>query len=159
MARGLWWQDWAGSAIDFHFAGFVRYMAKVNPFMPSSTIPFLAWAATVAELSLGSLWYSVSGFGGPPWAAPCRWQSLALPWPSPSESSRRWTTRRSPHPQERCFWRCIKTAKWEPNHEQFQRHERAKQRLAWVRLFASVDWMLVAAPSLIWGASFLTVSL
>jgi putative oxidoreductase len=36
-----------------NFAGFVRYTAKVNSFMPVSTIPFLAWAATVAEFSLG----------------------------------------------------------------------------------------------------------
>lgn len=36
-----------------NFAGFVRYTAKVNSFMPASTIPFLAWAATVAELSFG----------------------------------------------------------------------------------------------------------
>jgi len=35
------------------FDGFLRYTAKVNSFMPASTIPFLAWAATVAELSLG----------------------------------------------------------------------------------------------------------
>ena len=35
------------------FAGFVRYTAKVNSFMPPSTIPFLAWAATVAELFFG----------------------------------------------------------------------------------------------------------
>src|SRR5919201_2303343 len=35
------------------FAGFVRYTAKVNSFMPASTIPFLAWAATVAELFFG----------------------------------------------------------------------------------------------------------
>jgi uncharacterized membrane protein YphA (DoxX/SURF4 family) len=35
------------------FAGFVAYTAKVNAFMPSSTIPFLAWAATVAELFFG----------------------------------------------------------------------------------------------------------
>jgi putative oxidoreductase len=31
----------------------VNYTAKVNSFMPASTIPFLAWAATAAELSLG----------------------------------------------------------------------------------------------------------
>ena len=36
-----------------NFAGFVEYTAKVNSFMPSSTIPFLAWAATAAELTLG----------------------------------------------------------------------------------------------------------
>jgi len=35
------------------FAGFVRYTAEVNSFMPVSTIPFLAWAATVAELFFG----------------------------------------------------------------------------------------------------------
>lgn len=34
-----------------NFAGFMRYTAQVNSFMPASTIPFLAWAATVAELA------------------------------------------------------------------------------------------------------------
>jgi uncharacterized membrane protein YphA (DoxX/SURF4 family) len=36
-----------------NFAGFVEYTAKVNSFMPAVTIPFLAWAATAAELLLG----------------------------------------------------------------------------------------------------------
>jgi len=36
-----------------NFAGFVAYTAKVNSFMPASTIPFLAWAATALELSFG----------------------------------------------------------------------------------------------------------
>jgi len=36
-----------------NFAGFMHYTAKVNSFMPASTIPFLAWAATVAEFCLG----------------------------------------------------------------------------------------------------------
>jgi putative oxidoreductase len=36
-----------------NFAGFVDYTAKVNSFMPASTIPLLAWAATAAEFSLG----------------------------------------------------------------------------------------------------------
>src|SRR5213078_3020938 len=35
------------------FAGFVRYTAKVNSFMPPSTIPFLAWAATITEFFFG----------------------------------------------------------------------------------------------------------
>jgi len=35
------------------FAHFVHYTAQVNSFMPAFTIPFLAWAATVAELVLG----------------------------------------------------------------------------------------------------------
>jgi|SRR5271154_130749 putative oxidoreductase len=36
-----------------NFDGFMQYTARVNSFMPASTIPFLAWAATAAELSLG----------------------------------------------------------------------------------------------------------
>jgi putative oxidoreductase len=35
------------------FTGFVEYTTKVNSFMPASTIPFLAWAATAAEFFLG----------------------------------------------------------------------------------------------------------
>src|SRR5437867_11823455 len=35
------------------FAHFMQYTAEVNSFMPAFTIPFLAWAATVAELLLG----------------------------------------------------------------------------------------------------------
>jgi putative oxidoreductase len=38
-----------------HFANFMQYAAKVNSFMPRSTIPFLAWAATCAETSCGVL--------------------------------------------------------------------------------------------------------
>src|SRR5215469_15674722 len=36
-----------------NFANFEKYTAQVNSFMPASMIPFLAWAATVAELSFG----------------------------------------------------------------------------------------------------------
>jgi len=36
-----------------NFEGFIHYTAWVNSFMPPATIPFLAWAATAAELSLG----------------------------------------------------------------------------------------------------------
>lgn len=36
-----------------NFTNFEQYTAQVNSFMPGPTIPFLAWAATVAELSLG----------------------------------------------------------------------------------------------------------
>jgi putative oxidoreductase len=32
---------------------FVEYTGEVNSFMPASTIPYLAWGATVAEISLG----------------------------------------------------------------------------------------------------------
>jgi uncharacterized membrane protein YphA (DoxX/SURF4 family) len=47
---------WRGRNVGYgNFDGFVRYTAKVNSFMPVSSIPFLAWAATVAELVLGVL--------------------------------------------------------------------------------------------------------
>jgi putative oxidoreductase len=36
-----------------NFANFMKYTAEVNSFMPASTIPFLAWAATAAELFFG----------------------------------------------------------------------------------------------------------
>ena len=43
-----------GSKVGYgDFTGFVRYTAQVNSFMPPSTIPLLAWAATVAELFFG----------------------------------------------------------------------------------------------------------
>jgi putative oxidoreductase len=44
---------WRGEPGLKHFPAFVRYTAEVNSFMPSAVIPFLAWAATAAELSLG----------------------------------------------------------------------------------------------------------
>jgi len=36
-----------------NFATFEKYTAQVNSFLPAFTIPFLAWTATGAELSLG----------------------------------------------------------------------------------------------------------
>jgi uncharacterized membrane protein YphA (DoxX/SURF4 family) len=46
---GLW-----GKNVGYgNFANFVHYTAEVNSFMPAFTIPFLAWAATVAEFTLG----------------------------------------------------------------------------------------------------------
>ena len=44
---------WRGEPGLKHFPAFVRYTAEVNSFMPPAVIPFLAWAATAAELSLG----------------------------------------------------------------------------------------------------------
>src|ERR1700731_417590 len=38
-----------------NFANFTKYTAEVNSFLPASMAPFLAWAATIAELSLGML--------------------------------------------------------------------------------------------------------
>jgi uncharacterized membrane protein YphA (DoxX/SURF4 family) len=46
---GIWGRD-VGYG---DFAHFVQYTAEVNSFMPASTIPFLAWTATAAELVLG----------------------------------------------------------------------------------------------------------
>jgi len=36
-----------------NFANFLRYTAEVNSFMPSYTIPFLGWSATVLEFFFG----------------------------------------------------------------------------------------------------------
>jgi putative oxidoreductase len=47
---GLYWGRNVGYG---NFDGFMRYTAEVNSFMPAATIPFLAWAATAAELFLG----------------------------------------------------------------------------------------------------------
>jgi len=47
---GLYWGKYAGYG---NFDGFMKYTAQVNSFMPGFTIPFLAWAATVAEFGLG----------------------------------------------------------------------------------------------------------
>jgi putative oxidoreductase len=44
---------WDGKVGWDHFAKFTQYTAAVNSFMPVSISPFLAWAATAAELSLG----------------------------------------------------------------------------------------------------------
>jgi hypothetical protein len=35
------------------FAGFLRYKAEGNSFAPAATLPFLAYAATIAELTPG----------------------------------------------------------------------------------------------------------
>jgi uncharacterized membrane protein YphA (DoxX/SURF4 family) len=47
---GLWRSKNVGYG---NFEGFIRYTAKVNSFMPASSIPFLAWSATIAKLALG----------------------------------------------------------------------------------------------------------
>ncbi|WP_243304819.1 hypothetical protein [Geothrix oryzisoli] len=49
-SRFGWWGPGRGYGT---FANFMKYTAQVNSFMPARTIPFLAWAATVAETSLG----------------------------------------------------------------------------------------------------------
>jgi putative oxidoreductase len=51
-----------------NFDGFISFTAKVNSFMPAFSIPFLAWAATVAELVLGVLLL---------WGLWLRWTGLA----------------------------------------------------------------------------------
>jgi putative oxidoreductase len=51
-----------------NFAKFTEYTRQVNSFLPAFVIPFLAWAATVAELSLGialiiGIWPRWAAFG------------------------------------------------------------------------------------------------
>jgi putative oxidoreductase len=62
---GLWRGRNAGYG---NFDGFISYTAKVNSFMPAFSIPFLAWAATIAELVLGVLLL---------WGLWLRWTALA----------------------------------------------------------------------------------
>lgn len=59
---------WHGSLDMKHLADFLIYTAQVNSFMPASSIPYLGWAATLAETLLGTL--LILGW----WA---RWVSLA----------------------------------------------------------------------------------
>jgi uncharacterized membrane protein YphA (DoxX/SURF4 family) len=46
---------WNGTFDPKHFADFLEYAGEVLSFMPKATIPYLAWAATVCETSLGIL--------------------------------------------------------------------------------------------------------
>jgi putative oxidoreductase len=51
-----------------NYANYVKYAGEVNSFMPASAIPFLANAATVAELSFGlllvlGLWVRFAAYG------------------------------------------------------------------------------------------------
>jgi putative oxidoreductase len=60
---------WRGRNVGYgNFDGFIKYTAKVNSFMPASSIPFLAWAATIGELVLGVLLL---------WGLWLRWTALA----------------------------------------------------------------------------------
>ena len=61
---GLWGKDQGWG----NFANFETYTAQVNSFMPTFTIPFLAWTATIAETALGialilGLWPRWSALG------------------------------------------------------------------------------------------------
>src|ERR1700731_501251 len=83
-----------------NFANFTAYTAQVNSFMPAFIIPFLAWAATVAELSLGI--GLILGFW-PRWVASAPqffFFFLARRWPSLSGSNHRWTIPSFPHLRE-----------------------------------------------------------
>ena len=44
---------WQGTPGMSKFGGFLEYTAEVNSFMPTWTIPYLAWAATASETGLG----------------------------------------------------------------------------------------------------------
>jgi putative oxidoreductase len=46
---------WEGTPDLECFARFKQYAAEVNSFLPAAAIPFLAWAATVAETGCGIL--------------------------------------------------------------------------------------------------------
>lgn len=62
-----------GSNTDYgNFANFLKYTARVNSFMPASTIPFLGWSATLFEFTFGVL--LVLGL----WTRWVAWGSAAL---------------------------------------------------------------------------------
>jgi putative oxidoreductase len=46
---------WDGRFDVKHFSGFLEYAGEVLRFMPKASIPFLAWAATACETTLGIL--------------------------------------------------------------------------------------------------------
>jgi len=46
---------WHGTFDPSHFSVFLEYAREVLAFMPPVTVPYLAWAATVCETSLGIL--------------------------------------------------------------------------------------------------------
>jgi uncharacterized membrane protein YphA (DoxX/SURF4 family) len=47
---------WWGRGVGYgSYQNFVKYTAEVTSFMPAGAVPFLAWAATAAELVLGVL--------------------------------------------------------------------------------------------------------
>ncbi|MGB9362166.1 MAG: DoxX family protein, partial [Candidatus Sulfotelmatobacter sp.] len=58
-----------------HFSSFMQYAAEVNSFLPPAVIPFVAWAATVAETSCGIL--LILGLW-PRWVSPASAVLLAL---------------------------------------------------------------------------------
>jgi putative oxidoreductase len=69
MSRFGWWGEGVGYG---SYANFVRYTGEVNAFMPAATIPYLAHAATAAELGLGvALMLGV-------WPRATAWASAAL---------------------------------------------------------------------------------
>ncbi|RJS25947.1 hypothetical protein DRW03_05615 [Corallococcus sp. H22C18031201] len=46
---------WSGEPWGPRFERFIAYTAQVNAFAPAACIPFLAWVATLAETTLGTL--------------------------------------------------------------------------------------------------------
>ena len=63
---------WGAAGGWGNFATFTAYTARVNSFMPAATIPFLAWAATIAEITLGVA-LLISGLLGIVSARPAEW--------------------------------------------------------------------------------------
>ena len=93
---------WGENTSPDSFKHFMEYTAKVNSFMPAFTIPFLAWAATIAETFLGitlilGIWLRFVALA----AAGC-WFCLAPPWRFRWASKRRSTIQCFLRPPERC---------------------------------------------------------
>ncbi|MGH9323383.1 MAG: MauE/DoxX family redox-associated membrane protein [Vicinamibacteria bacterium] len=52
---GIWGPPGATNVAWGDFTDFTAYAARINPWAPSSFVPVLAWAATLAEIVLGVL--------------------------------------------------------------------------------------------------------
>jgi hypothetical protein len=89
------------------FATFTQYTAQVNSFMPAFMVPFLAWAATAAELSLGITLIIGIRLRWVAFGAATRSSSSVPQWLFPSASNLRWITRYFPRPRERFCWHSI----------------------------------------------------
>src|SRR5262249_42502214 len=76
-----------------NYANYLKYAGEVNSFMPSWSIPYLAKAATVAELSFGLMLVLGLWVRWRPTEAQRYWPCLALRWRFRSASSRHWIIR------------------------------------------------------------------
>ena len=103
---------WGGHLNWENFARFINRTAELNPFVPAPAIPFVAWAATIVETSIGvALIAGVYTCGGRHSAARCCWHGLERRWPQRRASNLRSITRSSPDRRRPYCSRCTRAAR------------------------------------------------